>query len=282
MIHVTATLRDLGAELGVLVAEDPSRFKEFLQEAERHDEAYKRWEYVRGAAGERGAGANIVGQLAPDLPYTGFEGYWAGSGLTAEEIVADETAMGEELLQALARLAGAEHAWHAGLDISQNPRARVLLTTALGQHYALGPLQQLEPVFGGLLARLRSRAETSAHPQEYEAFQTDIETSVHLLRPSTYVDPAQQASLSDLARAGKNVEGRDIEERYDLPHARVTNQHVNTASLRGRERESYHVMSAIGGLGHPLLRALLHISDWPTGGRLEFYAPIGSGPAATR
>ena len=96
------------------------------------------------------------------------------------------------------------------------------------------------------------------------------------------MDPAQQASLTDLASAGKNVAGRDIEEHFDLPRARVINQHVNTTSLRGRERESYRVMSAIGALGHPLVRALLHISDWPTGVRLEYYAPIGSGPTTMR
>jgi hypothetical protein len=72
------------------------------------------------------------------------------------------------------------------------------------------------------------------------------------------------------------VEGRDIEEHYELPRPRVTNQHVNTLELHGRDLDSYRLLTAIGGLGHPLVRALLHVSDWPTGGRLEFYAPLDS------
>src|SRR6516164_9672323 len=90
MIHVTATLPHVGAILGVLVADDPTRFATFLEEAERLDQAYKRWEYVRGVQGEPGAGVNLVGSLPPDLHYTGFEGYWAGSGKPAEAIVTEE------------------------------------------------------------------------------------------------------------------------------------------------------------------------------------------------
>lgn len=275
LIHVSATLPDLGAELGLLVAEDPPRFEAFLREAERLDAAYKRWEYVRGAQGAPGAGANIVGQLPPDLPYTGFEGYWAGSSQSEEAIVADEAAVGVDVLRALARLTGTEHAWNAGLDIFQVPRARALLRTALGQSYALGPLQELEPVFGETLARLRAMAETSAQPLAYDAFQAHVEAAVQTLAPSVYVDPVQHLLLLDLARDGKNMESRDIEEHYDLPRVPITNHHTNTVSLRGREREGYHIMSEIGRLGHPLVRALLHISGWPTDGRLEFYAPIG-------
>jgi hypothetical protein len=276
LIHVTVIHRGLGAELSVLLAEDPARFPEFLREAERLDKSYKRWEYVRGARGIPGAGANIVGRLPPDLPYTGFEGYWAGWGEPEEAVVADEAAIGVMLLHALARLAGVEHAWNAGLDISQNPLARALLETALGQNQALGALQQLEPIFGEVLARLRARAETSPYPEVYDAFQTDIETAVETLRPSTYSDQSQQALLWELARASKNVESRDIEEGYDLPRAPVTKRHTNMATMSERERDGYHIMSEIGRLGDPLVRALLHISDWPTDSHLEYYAPIRS------
>jgi hypothetical protein len=276
MIHVTATLRGLGAELGMLVAEDPARLQEFLQETQLHDQAYKRWQYVRGVRQVPGAGANVVGRLPPDLPYTGFEGYWAGSGQSEEDTIADEVAMGDDLVLALARLAGVEHAWRAGLDIAQNPHAERLLQAALGQHYRLGPLQQLEPIFGELLARLRAQAETGSSFEAYSGFQADVDAAVRMLTPSVYSDPSRHFSLSDLARSGRNVEGRDIEEQYDLPRVRVTNQHITTINLHGRERDSYWLMSEIGRLGHPLVRALLHISDWPTGGRLEFYAPLGS------
>jgi hypothetical protein len=278
MLQVTATLKGVGASLGVLVAEDARRLQEFLQEAELHDHAYKRWQYVRGVRDVPGAGANVVGRFASDLPYTGFEGYWAGSGQSEEDIVAGEAALGNELLRDLARLAGAEHAWRAGLDLLQNPQASKLLQTALGHQYLLGPLQQLEPVFGELLARLRAQAEAGQASRAYSAFQADVDAAVRLLPPSRYTDPSQHVALADLARSGRNVEGRDIEEHYELPRPQVTNQHVNTQKLYGREFESYRILSGIGNLGHPLVRALLHVSDWPTGGRFEFYAPLGAQP----
>ncbi len=260
MVHVTATLPHVGAILGMLVADDPARFGVFLREAERVDRAYKRWEYVRGVKGNPGAGANLVGMLPPDLRYTGFEGYWAGSGKSAEAIVAEEARLGVTLMGAIARASGTEHALAAGLDILQNPRARSLYDTATGRRYEFDEMQRLEPAFGELLARLRAVEERCAAPQQAAAFQAAVDGAVQPLGTSVYIDPVQRQLLSDLARQGKNVEGADIEERYDIPHAPVTNQRPNAVSLRGAERQGYHLMSEIGRLGHPIVRALLHIA----------------------
>lgn len=279
MLHVHATLPGVGAALSVLVGEEPTRFAEFLQEAERHDTAFKRWQYVRGVQGVPGAGANIVGRLPPDLTYTGFEGYWAGSGMPAEVILGAEATLGEQELQAVARLAGVEHAWHVGLDIRQNPHAARLLNAALGRHFLLSALQELEPLFGELLAKLRATAEEGQAPDAYAAFQADVDAAVGALRPSTYLDPAQHVTLSQLVAAGRNVVGADIEEAYELPRARITKQQVSSVSLHGRKLEGYRLLSEIGRLGHPLVRALLHISDWPAGGRLTFSTPLGDAPA---
>jgi hypothetical protein len=274
MIRVHATLAGVGAELGVLVAENWARFAEFLQEAERCDVAFKRWQYVRGVRGTPGVAARIVGQLPTGVPYTGFEGYWAGSGDSPEDIIVDEVAMGEQLFEGIAQLAGVGHAWHAGLNIWQNPNAARLLDTALDGHYLLGAVQQLEPLFGALLARLRATAEKGREPEAYAAFQADVDAAVRLLTPSTYTDPTQHASLAQLVAAGRNVVGKDIGEEYELPRARLVNLSDTAVTLRGREWDGYRLLSEIGRMGHPLVRALLHISDWPSSGRLEFYAPL--------
>ena len=263
MIHVTATLPHVGAILGMLIADDPTRFAAFLREAERLDQAYKRWEYVRGVKGEPGAGANLVGRLPPDLHYTGFEGYWAGSGKSPEAIVAEEAGLGVTLMHAIAGATRTEYALAAGLDILQNPRARSLYDTATGRRYDFDEMQRLEPAFGELLAQLRAIEEQCPAPQQAAAFQAAVEGAVQPVGASVYIDPVQHQLLSDLAREGKNVEGADIEERYDIPRAHVATQRPNTVSLRGAEQGGYHLMSEIGRLGHPIVRALLHIAaDW--------------------
>jgi hypothetical protein len=263
MIHVAATIPHVGAMLGMLVADDPTRFAAFLKEAERVDQAYKRWEYVRGVQGAPGAGANLVGRLPPDLRYTGFEGYWAGSGKSADTIVAEEARLGVTLMHAVAHASGTEHALAAGLDILQNPRARSLYDTAMGRRYDFDAMQRLEPAFGELLAQLRAIEECCPAPQQAAAFQAAVDGAVQPLGASVYIDPVQNRLLSDLAREGKNVEGVDIEERYDIPRAHVTNQRPNAVSLQGAEQQGYHLLSEIGRLGHPIVRALLHIAaDW--------------------
>jgi hypothetical protein len=260
--HVSATLHGVGTILALLVDEEPARFEEFLREAARLDQAYKRWEYVRGVHGAPGVGANLVGTLPPDLRYTGFEGYWAGSGESAEAIVADEARRGVQVLQAIAQMTGTAHALAAGLDIFENPRVRALYQTAIGEHYTLDHLQRLEPVFGEVLAGLRSTGETAADPHGYDAFQAAVAAAVESVGASVYVDPAQGAVLADLVRAGQSVAGSDIEERYDVPIAQVTNHHLNAITLRGQEQAGYRLASEIGRLGHPVIRALLHISTW--------------------
>jgi hypothetical protein len=134
----------------------------------------------------------------------------------------------------------------------------------------------LEPIFGELLARLRAQAEAGRAATGYGVFQADVYAVVRMLATSVYIDPAARVTLPDLARSGRDVAGSDIEEQYDLSRAHVTNQHTNTIRLQKRERESYHLLSEIGRLGHPLVRALLHISDWPTSVQPEVYATLGS------
>jgi hypothetical protein len=276
MRHVTATLHGAGAILGMLVAEEPARFEEFLREAAWLDRAYKRWEYVRGVHGEPGAGANLVGMLPPDLRYTGFEGYWAGSRKSAEAIVAEEAHLGLQVVWAIAHATGTAHALAAGLDIFANPRVQALYATAIGEHYTIDHIQQLEPVFGELLANLRAAAETAADPHTQDQFQATVEAAVESVGPSVYIDPAQDALLADLAHAGKSIAGPDIEERYDIPIAQVMNRYPNAITMDSQEQTGYRIASEIGRLGHPVIRALLHISSWHAAPQ----APASAAPVA--
>jgi hypothetical protein len=265
MLHVTAMLPQVGTALELLVAEVPERLQEFLREAERLDQPYKRWEYVRGVHGTPGAGAQIVGLLPPGLSYTGFEGYWAGSGKSEEEIVAAEAAQGMLVIHHIAELTGTAHSLAAGLDIFQHPRVRAITATALAKDNNLANIEQLEPVFGELLARLRATAETCLAPERYASFQTGAEQATQAIGPSIYSDPVQHRLLADLASEGKNVASEGIAEQYDLPRAPLTNQHVNTIHLGEHELYGYRLLSEIGRLGHPVIRALLHIQAWMPG-----------------
>jgi hypothetical protein len=262
MLHVKATLPQLGTALGLLVAEVPERLPEFLREAERLDQSYKRWEYVRGVHGVPGAGAEIVGLLPAGMSYTGFEGYWAGAGRTEEEIVAAEADQGLAVIRHIADLAGTAHALAAGLDIFLHPQVRALAATALGKDFSLEHLERLEPVFGALLARLRAIEETCPAPERAAGFQTHITEATQAVSPSIYRDPAQERLLADLAADGMNVLSDTIEEQYDIPRAPLTNRHINAARLNEREQQGYGLLSEIGRLGHPIVRALLHIQDW--------------------
>jgi hypothetical protein len=260
LLHVVATLPGLGLELNVLLDEEPAEFEEFLREAHRVDRAFKRWEYVRGVKGEAGLGANVVGVLPPSLPYTGFEGYWAGSTQSPEEIVQSEARLGVAILRAIAGAVGAQASFAAGLDVLLNPQVHALYQTAIGKNYHLDSLRTLEPIFGGLLARLRAIAEEAGGSDRYALFHAQVEAAVESVLASVYIDPVQQQTLPELARQGKTIVGNAIEEHYDIPRAPITTHVTNTVNLRGRDRDGYRLMSEIGRLGHPLTRALLHIA----------------------
>jgi hypothetical protein len=262
MLHVTATLPEVGTTLGLLVAEVPERLPEFLREAESLDQSYKRWEYVRGVHGIPGAGTEIVGLLPEGTAYTGFEGYWAGSGMTEEEVVAAEADQGLSIIRHIADLTGISHALAAGLDIFRHPRVQALVATAFGRDHSLENLQQLEPVFGELLARLRAMAETCPEPERSAGFQVRVAEATQAIRPSVYSDPVQGRLLQDLATEGKDIASDSIVEQYNIPRAPLTNHHVNAVRLGARELYAYRLLGEIGRLGHPVIRALLHILDW--------------------
>ncbi len=278
MIRVRTMLPGVGAELGALIAEEPSRFAEFMREAARLDQPYKRWEYVRGVNEARGAGANIVGILPPGLGYTGFEGYWAGSGRSEEAIVAEEARLGVDIVKAIAGMTGTAKSLGAGLDVLRNPETKALYETAIGRTHSLDHIQRLEPVFGELLARLRAIAEESADALAYLNFQTVVETAVRSATATIYIDPSQGRLLADLVAHGKNVESVGIEERYEVPQALVTNRHSNSIWFTEREHDGYHVLSEIGRLGHPVIRALLHIEGWRPGIHRKRVSPFGLTP----
>jgi hypothetical protein len=259
VITVSVTWRQLGTLLGLYVAEEPGRLTEFLQEAERLDPAYRRWEYVRGVHGVPGLGARIAGRLPAELHYTGFEGYWAGSGRTEEQVVEAEAELGIEVLAAIAGLSGAGEAYTHGFDIFRYPRTRSLYETATGRNNNLSNVVLLDPILGEALGKLRAVAERSPDPVQYAAFQSAVESAVMTASGSVYIDPGQHALLSDLAKEGRNVVGPDLIQRYQVPRAPLTNMHNTAVPFNARQRQGYQVLSEIGRLGNPTLRAMLHI-----------------------
>jgi hypothetical protein len=182
--------------------------------------------------------------------------------MSAEEIVAAEAQQGVLVLHDIAELTGTAHALAAGLDIQQHPRVHALVATTLGQDLTLVTLNQLEPVFGELLARLHATAETSPHPDQHDAFQIRVATATQTLAPSVYSDPVQHRLLIDLAEAEQNIVSDSIADMYEIPPAPAVPPQSNAVHLSERERFGYRLVSEIGRLGHPAIRALLYIQEW--------------------
>jgi hypothetical protein len=134
---------------------------------------------------KRGRGGAIVGNpytiekggSKQELPYTGLEGYYAGSeitperpGMTCEEIVQEEAKIGAELLKSIKKHAIANNSW---ADVAR------LNHILAGQKPDMEMLRALQLLWTGIVKRLHVRIY---HNPEFEpTFTEKIEQLEHLL-----------------------------------------------------------------------------------------------------
>jgi hypothetical protein len=183
------------------------------------DPAYQAWEDVRKIRA-----TELVGMVtAPDgkrLPYTGFEGYFAG--MTPQEIIETEIKLGEKLLRSIHH--HLEHSREPKTGITFNISESGLKTALHGGRISPRNVREIIKFYDVLLQMTLAMAKANTLPGQYENFRT-----------STYQRVA----------AG----------RATAPSEYAANSTV-VALKNQQEVEAYMALAQIGVFGHPEVRAI--------------------------
>jgi hypothetical protein len=200
-----------------------------------HDEeGYSRdTRYLAFLLVKRGRGGEIVGNPSvirkggskQELPYTGLEGYYAGSqttserpGMTREEIIQEEASIGAELLKSLKKHAIETNSWADFAHLKQ---------ILAGQQPDLEELRTLELLWTGIVKRLHVRIY---HNLEFEPTLTEKIGHVEGLLRST---PARTEQEKQMKEAGE-VECYRLKDEYH--HLSKAEQEQERRERQRRER----------------------------------------------
>jgi hypothetical protein len=193
-------------------------FSKFVESSRRYERSYLAWEAVR----------KVRNPFFTDG--TGFEGYYVGQCLSAEEIAEQLLAIGRYMLISNYRLYRFNHLF----------RARLMKTLFA----AANDPQAIEvwaAQFGAALGRLRCSLLTNIQTR---SFQTQTYDSTRSLPAMCY---AQEAHA--------------IQQKYVLPCrgsglAPYWNMNLQ-AFMKPGDADAYFVVQTVGKFGHPLVRAYL-------------------------
>jgi len=197
--------------------------KETDREVEIH---YLAWQSVR----------HINGEQTSRL--TGFEPYFIGQGLNAEQIALKIAQIGKEALDSIRTRHKEEPSFMKGM-----------YRALLGQEANLTACQEMDVRLGTITAKLRG-----AMNQEARQFQSETYNSL-LSRGIEYrIIPAQEPS--------EGYYGRIIKQSYWLPRLRWRQELAYPAADQCQIAEfdpanPYHFMHLLGRAGHPLFRELV-------------------------
>ncbi len=188
---------------GLLWAVDTDR-ESILKESHRIDPAYDRWQRVRHPYG-----------------LTGFEGYFVGSDMTAQQIAQAIAEIGKTVMSHLPR------------EIR-----KVYCDSLTGEKPNLSAIMLFSQEFGAVLGRLRAQAGMNNRARN---FHDDLVARCTM--PIEY-----------------ELDASGIIQRLVLPQISSRPNEIETPSL-GKEAfdpsHPYGVMSLIGRVGHPTVRTLL-------------------------
>lgn len=133
---------------------------ELAATTELEDPAYLAWEVVRG-----GRAGEIVGEVkGPDgrkMPYTGFEGYFAGK--TPEEIVAKEVELGQTILSSIHN--------YASLGTRSEITESELKSALRGGKFPAGYSREILTFYDTLFRITLARVRGITLPEDYAEFQ---------------------------------------------------------------------------------------------------------------
>lgn len=206
---------------------------------------------------KRGRGGEIVGNpfaigkgsSEQELPYTGLEGYYAGSestsecpGMTREEIIQEEANIGAELLKSLKKHAIQTDSW------ADFTRLKQILA---GQQPDLEELRMLQLLWTGIVKRLHVRIY---HHPEFEPTLTEkIEQLEHLLSgapPRTDQDKQTKRTIElechrlrdEYHHLGKAEQEQERQERQNRERIRAD----RVAAFHQFRQATYEILTASG------------------------------------
>jgi hypothetical protein len=227
-------LTEGGASQQTLTEQEKKQKRETIRDATiaelyRDEEGYSRdMRYLAFLLVKLGRGGELVGNPAAierggskqELPYTGLEGYYAGSqrtalhpGLTCEAIIEEQANLGAELLKSLKKRAIEDYSW------ADFARLKHILA---GLQPAIEELKTLQLLWTGIVRRLHVRIY---HNPEFEPTLTE---EIEHLEHSLFGTPFG----TEQERQMKGV----LEEEYH--RLRDERDHLSTAELEQQRQET--------------------------------------------
>jgi hypothetical protein len=233
VLHVAKDLPYLAAFLQQATQGAPYRQRAVLEASDTYASSFLAWQSMR-LGGRAGL---VVGNLwcrGEALPFTGFEGYFADTDLSAGEVAREEAHLGGQVLAELRE--EMVTAWPGAHRIDTSPAAVVVALRTAAHDLVL--LRRLNAHFGAILGKLRAQ-ETMQHGW-YDPFKDT--TYAYLASTLTYT-----------------WRGSTLHEQYDLPlWADRGTLPFTAVTLDDRELQGYTLMAELGRVGHPLIRGVLH------------------------
>ena len=179
---------------------------------------------LNGEEAEKSSGILLLSGRQ-ELPYTGLEGYYAGSqttsertGMTREEIIQEEASIGAELLKSLKKHAIETDSW------ANFARLKQLLA---GQQPDLEELRTLQLLWTGIVKRLHVRIY---HHPEFEPTLTEKIGHVEGLLSSTPARTEQEKRMKEAAE----IECHRLKDEYH--HLSKAEQEQERRERQRRER----------------------------------------------
>lgn len=169
-----------------------------------------------------------------EISPTGFERYFIGSDLSAEDIVRRQVEIGRNMTLGIERYA--RYVPYVQGDPLRT--AASMLKTARGDAFSLQALPGLNAVYGAEVAKLRAR------------------------RTASPLSPMILEKTDELVRRLGGVEydvtGDTLSDMYYLPKVSMNPHRVWQVALTKEEYNAYALVREIGRVGHPLIRQLIH------------------------
>lgn len=202
---------------------------------------------------KKGRGGEIVGNpfcldkggIRQELPYTGLEGYYAGSertrqrpGLSREEILLEEATIGADLLSSLKKHHVAHNSWASLVNLEH---------VLVGAKPDMEDLRAIDVLWAAVVRKLHTRVY---HHPDYEMTLTErLEHLEQLLGSTPGRTPEAQAIRAEYERLLHEKQAMSGEEHEQETQERSRRQWIRRDRWRAYQRfreETYQLLKAAG------------------------------------